>query len=580
MRFLQRNPAIQALDQSIEGVVTIDHNNKIIYFNEAAERLWGYSKQEVMGKNVACLVPAEYADGHDGFINHHRRTGQDKIVGQSREVPLVRKDGSSTWISLSLSKVSSGRHQHYTAFVRDVSEERQQRKMMEQTLEQALDAVVTIDENNQVTFFNKAAERLWGYSRDEVLGENVKKLVPEQHRVFHDNYINHNRETNENNIVGTSREVLIQRKDGTEIWGLLSLSKIYLDNRILYTAFIKNIDEEVKIKNEFKVLSLVANETNNPVIITDPEGRIEYVNPGFERLTGYSKEEALGKVPGKLLQGSGTDLDTVARIRSSLIDKKPFYDEILNYTRDGVPYWVALSITPVLDDLGNIEHFISVQSDITETRQAAADFNARLNLVSDALIFLEWMPDGQLAHTNRLFTEAMGSPECSQKAGRLIWDQIDQDAQQKLHEQGIASLHCEAESLEGEIKVFDSRVSVLKNVQGDITRYVLFGVDISNRQAALDETQQAMQELLAVSHKIDDIVSSITGISDQTNLLALNAAIEAARAGKHGRGFAVVADEVRSLASASSESASKISELIKSTRIRIDSLAAALQKIY
>jgi len=579
MALFQGGTAKQALDQSIEAVVTIDQNNRIIYYNAAAEKLWGYSQQEVMGKNVACLVPPEQAKDHDNLISRHRRTGEDRIVGHSREVPLVRKDGSQTWVSLSLSKIKAGRHQHYTAFVRDVSQERQQRKMMEQTLEQALDAVVTIDENNHVTFFNAAAEELWGYTRDEVLNRNVKMLVPKIHQSIHDDYINHNRETNQNNIVGTSREVLIERKDGSELWGLLSLSKIHLDDRILYTAFVKNIDEEVKRKAEFKVLSLVANETNNPVIISDAQGRIEYVNPGFERLTGYSQEEVLGRIPGQFLQGPETDTNTVKRISEALSKRESFYDEILNYTRQGVPYWIAMSITPVWDDNGQLEHYISVQSDITETRQASADFNARLNLISEALIFLEWTPQGQLAKTNRFFDEKMGSQAASEQAGQAIWQQMTTEVHQQLKDQGLASLHCEATNSDGQLNVFDSRLCTLKNFQGQITRYVLFGVDISNRQSALDETQQAMDELLQVSHQIDQIVSSITGISEQTNLLALNAAIEAARAGEHGRGFAVVADEVRSLATASSSSASQIGELVNTTRSRIDSLAKALQKI-
>ena len=579
MGLLQPNTASQALDQSIAAVVTIDQNNRVIYFNAAAEKLWGYRKDEVLGKNVAFLVPEDFAKNHDQFIDRHRQTGQDQIVGTAREVPLVRKDGSRTWVSLSLSKIRAGRQQHYTAFLQDVSRERQQRQMMEQTLEQALDAVVTIDENNCITFFNPAAEHLWGYSREEVLGKNVNLLVPKMHREQHDGYIHNNRRTGHNKIVGTTREVIIERKDGQALWGLLSLSKIELEDRILYTAFVKNIDAEVNRREEFKVLSLVANETNNPVIITNAAGEIEYVNPGFEKLTGYSKAEIVGKIPGRLLQGKETDPGTVARIGETLRRKEPFYDEILNYTKQGVPYWIAMSITPVLDDQGRVERFISVQSDITATRQATADFNARLDLISEALIFLEWTPEGDFAQGNNFFKEQMQTPQAVDQGAQAIWQQLDAAIHQQLASKGVASLHCEATSAKGEVKAYDARLCVLKDFQGQITRYVLFGVDISSRQVALTQTRQAMEELLNVSHQINQIVESITAIAEQTNLLALNAAIEAARAGEHGRGFAVVADEVRTLANASSQSATKIGGLVETTRLRIDSLAEALDKL-
>ncbi len=97
-------------------------------------------------------------------------------------------------------------------------------------LEQAIDAVVIIDSNNNVTHFNAAAERLWGYSRDEVLGRNVSCLVPAHIRAHHNGYIEANRTNGIDRIVGTRREVKITRKDGREIWGSLSMSRVAIDD--------------------------------------------------------------------------------------------------------------------------------------------------------------------------------------------------------------------------------------------------------------------------------------------------------------------------------------------------------------
>ena len=252
----------------------------------------------MIGRNVDVLVPPEHQAHHDALIDHHRRTGEDRIVGTSREVQMERRDGTRLWVDLALSKIAVGNKTHYSAFVRDVTAERQQRQMIEQTLEQALDAVVTIDEHNEVIFFNAAAEALWGYDRDEVLGRNVAMLVPAAHQAHHDNYVNRNRRTGENRIVGTSREVEVIRKDGEQLWGLLSVSKVELGDRILYTAFLKDVTDEIRRRDETRMLSLVANETNNSVVITDANGRTEYVNRGVERLTRYSLEEMRDRAPG------------------------------------------------------------------------------------------------------------------------------------------------------------------------------------------------------------------------------------------------------------------------------------------
>lgn len=169
------------------------------------------------------LVPAQWREGHDGLVQRHRDGGGDRIVDTFREVPLERADGSTRWASLSLSRLQVGSRIGYTAFVRDVTAEREQREMIAQTLEQCIDAVVTIDEHNNVTFYNAAAERLWGYSRDEVMGQNVKMLVPRFMQPRHDGFVNANRSTGRDKIVGTSREVVVERKDGSKCWGSLSL---------------------------------------------------------------------------------------------------------------------------------------------------------------------------------------------------------------------------------------------------------------------------------------------------------------------------------------------------------------------
>ena len=187
-----------------------------------------------------------------------------------------------------------------------------------QALEQAIDGVIAIDKNNRITFFNDAAEKLWGYSRREVMGKNVSMLVPSEIRSNHDQLVNRNRTTGKDVIVGTSRDVEIECKDGSRTWCNLSLSKVDMGDAIIYTAFVKNVTEDVKRRKQFETLSLVANETDNSVIITNSECNIEYVNPGFSRLTGYTFEEVKGKKPGDVLQGQYTSQDTKRRFTTSL----------------------------------------------------------------------------------------------------------------------------------------------------------------------------------------------------------------------------------------------------------------------
>lgn len=291
--FTIQNPDRIALEQALDGVITIDRNNRITFFNKAAEKLWGWRREEVLGKNVAMLVPEVHQSRHDSYINANRTTGQDKIVGTSRDVEISRKDGSKVWASLSLSKVVMSGQITYTAFVKDISKERAARETTIQTLEQALDGIVTIDQNNRVTFFNKAAEALWGWRREEVLGNNVAMLVPVEHQSRHDGYVNANRSTGQDKIVGMSRDVEVPRKDGSKVWANLSLSKVQIDGIITYTAFIKDISKERAAKDERRLVMLrIADdfETRVGTVVDTVSSAAVQLRASAESLVGLSSQ--------------------------------------------------------------------------------------------------------------------------------------------------------------------------------------------------------------------------------------------------------------------------------------------------
>lgn len=152
----------------------------------------------------------------------------------------------------------------------------------------------------------------------------------------------------------------------------------------LKNALEKTNAELVAQQEQLRLLAAVAAHTDNTVIITDAEGKAIWVNHGFEKLTGYTLEEVRGKVPGLLLQGPETDPQTVARIRENLRKKEPFTEEILNYTREGRPYWIRLYITPLVDQLNRITHFLAIELDITEDKKRLEQIKAQLSDIQEA----------------------------------------------------------------------------------------------------------------------------------------------------------------------------------------------------
>lgn len=128
----------------------------------------------------------------------------------------------------------------------------------------------------------------------------------------------------------------------------------------------RDITETTKNEEQLKMLSLVAEKTDNAVIITNKYQEIEWVNAGYEKITGYKLDECKGCKPGHMLQGADTNPETIKAIKLALDNKENFSGVILNYHKSGFPYWLQLSITPILDENGEVERFIAIESDISE----------------------------------------------------------------------------------------------------------------------------------------------------------------------------------------------------------------------
>jgi PAS domain S-box-containing protein len=130
-------------------------------------------------------------------------------------------------------------------------------------------------------------------------------------------------------------------------------------------------DELAREREDSRKTALVAERTDNGVVITDPQGRVEWVNAGFERLSGYSMAELAGRRPGDLLQGPASDPATVRALRAAIAAVRPITIELVNYRRDGSPYWVEIDLQPVVDADGKASRYIAIQRNVTERKREA-----------------------------------------------------------------------------------------------------------------------------------------------------------------------------------------------------------------
>lgn len=498
----EQRSKMNAIDNAM-ATIEFNLDGTIITANDNFLAAGGYGLDEVIGQHHRIFCQKELRESQEYVDFWAKLNRGEAIAGQFKR---VKKDGSMLWLEATYSPIFSADGSLYKVvkFASDITEEMFNREYFNQTLEQAIDAVVTIDPHNCISLFNKAAETLWGYSREEVLGKNVKMLVPQAIQSNHDNLVNANRTTSINKIVGTSREVEINRKDGNKLWGKLSLSKLNVNGEIHYSAFVQDVTEEVSRRDEFRRLSLVANETDNSVVITDNEGKVQYVNPGFSKLTGYTFEDAKGKTPGSLLQGPDTDPDTVRRIREKLDAKQPFYDEILNYDKNGQSYWISLAINPVFDKEGELVNFISIQANVTDTKLRALEFTYKLDAIGRANAVAEFDLRGDLTEVNENYLHIFGVDSANQLIGKNLERLMHKDA---VADGVYAELWAKLQSGEfttgefkhvaqsGEERWINGSFNPIYNTSGEISKFVMFGEDVTSRKQGTNRIAAALAEL-------------------------------------------------------------------------------------
>ena len=149
---------------------------------------------------------------------------------------------------------------------------------------------------------------------------------------------------------------------------------------------LRQATDELAEKHErLTLLSHVAAKTDNAVVITDKTGRICWVNEGFTRITEYTLGEVEGRKPGEVLQGSETDPATVAMMREKIASGEGFSTEVINFSKSGRRYWLAIDVQPIVDDDGRLTHFIAIERDITEEKDRREQLNAQRELLAGVL---------------------------------------------------------------------------------------------------------------------------------------------------------------------------------------------------
>ena len=238
------------LDAVIDPTLVIDEEGTILYFNRAAAEAFGLSEHDALGKNVSILMQPHEASHHQEYMHNYKHTGAKKMIGRNRVVTAQRSDGTTWQASLSISEVTLEEEKFFVGTLRDVTASMEREKLFSSVIDEAIDAIFTINERGIITLVNRSACLMFGFTEDEMIGSNISVLMPDPHRSAHDKYLRHHLQTGEEKMIGTDRTVTAQRKDGSQFQCRLGLSKINdaVGGGVIFVGLLHDLTHELKAR--------------------------------------------------------------------------------------------------------------------------------------------------------------------------------------------------------------------------------------------------------------------------------------------------------------------------------------------
>ena len=223
------------------------------------------------------------------------------------------------------------------------------------------------DASGVISWANEGFTKLTGYTMEEVIGKKAVQLymgplsdMDAINKMLEAFYAGK----------GFNIEVINYRKDGSWFWGRIKGQSILDEkgNVRQYFAMIDDITIEKEKEEQLQVLSLIAEDNINAVIISDAEDCISWVNKSFVKITGYTLEEVKGKKPG-FMRGPDTNPETIEYLKKQVSEGNPFNCEILNYNKNGVKFWLRIQGQAIRNNKGELTGFFAMEEDITKEKE-------------------------------------------------------------------------------------------------------------------------------------------------------------------------------------------------------------------
>ncbi len=514
-RQLRFDAAIQ--ENMTDAVIVTDMEFHIQSWNKAAETIYGWTATDAVGKPVSMLQTRFESDDEA----HQTREGLLAKEQWRDEFIQQRKDGSEINIqsSISVFKDENGIPIGVIAVNRDISE----RKLAEQALresenrfrsliEAAPIATVIANDQGQITLINKKSEQIFGYTREEIIGQSVEMLIPATFRDIHPSYRASYTTTTQPNArpMSSGKEFNALRKDGTEFPAEIELSYVHTTNGLLVMSFIIDITERKKAEqvlreSEMRFGLLVNGVRDYAIYLLDLNGNIVTWNQGAERIKGYIAQEIIGKNFSLFFTPEDIAKGEPQRILKIAATEGHFSAEGERVHKEGNRFWAEVEVTALKDSQGNLFAYAKVTRDLTERRKAQETLRQseeRYRLLAENItdIISRDTMDGIYKDVSPSITSVLGyTPE--EMIGKPITDFIHPDDKAVLQQQSVFTQQNEIpfayrfRHRNGHYIWLEVARKLIPSNDGDTTQeYVMSARDITVRKRAEEVLKNALEK--------------------------------------------------------------------------------------
>jgi PAS domain S-box-containing protein len=379
-----------------EAIVILDSNGVITFANPAAAAIIGLTGQAAIGLDLANIQQFIPPDQHIIFAERLMQTDVNRF-----ELDIVSHAGQRLTVIVSSSpRFDDGRFVGSLVILTDISERKRAEieiRKLHSAVEQSGSSVIITDLQGNIEYVNHKFITLTGYTAAEVLGKNPRILqssetAPQVYKVLWDTII----------AGGTWHGELHNRKKNGELfWELATISPVKdAKGHITHFLAVKDdISERKRREAELSLKSNVLDAVSNSIVIMNFDGRIEWVNPAFTEMTGYSAEESKGYTQRELLESGQHEQAFYTELWDTVVSGQVWQGECINRRKDGSVYTEEQTVTPVLDFDGKIGHFVAIKRDISERKAFQIAQALDLKALKEMRLFLETTLDAFPANT-------------------------------------------------------------------------------------------------------------------------------------------------------------------------------------